>query len=155
MDYAALFKAIGVCLISVIFEALGTSKEGKIWFENLKKPKYSFPFWMWYIVGFLFYIICGLIAYRIFIYSNSNEYLLSLLLLMVMMFGNGLTNFILFRIRSLNLYYFSIFPFCIILILLYLQLRRFDIISSWILLPYLIWGIYDIYLLHSLWKLNK
>ena len=67
MNYFALLMAVGLCLVSVLFEALGTSKQGKAWFEHLHQPKYSFSFWVWYIIGGLYYIICGIIAYRIFL----------------------------------------------------------------------------------------
>jgi len=47
MDWIALLKIVGICLISIIIEAVSATKEGKNWFENLKQPKYSFSFSFW------------------------------------------------------------------------------------------------------------
>lgn len=154
MNYTALIQTIGLCLASVLFEVAGTTKSGKLWFENLKMPAYSLPFTIWYIVGGLYYVICGIIAYRLFA-MPGNELFVRLVPLGLMMLTNGMGNFLLFRLRSLAWFYFSLFPFTIILLYLYIQLLQTDMISSWVLLPYLIWLIYDFYYLHTLWKLNK
>jgi tryptophan-rich sensory protein len=154
MNYTALFQAIGLCFVFVLIEAAGTTKSGKIWFENLKKPRFSLPFMVWYIVGGLYYVICGIIAYRIFA-APDTELLLRLLPLGLMMLANGTGNFLLFRLRSVAWFYISLFPFTAILLFLYVQLLQTDKISSWVLLPYIIWLIYDFYYLHALWKLNK
>jgi tryptophan-rich sensory protein len=66
MNWTALFMTLGLGILSIIFEILGMSKQGKIWFESLRQPKLSFPFWVWYIIGGPYYIICGIISYRIF-----------------------------------------------------------------------------------------
>ena len=42
MDWTALFKTIGLCLISILIEAASATKDGKKWFENLKQP--SLPY---------------------------------------------------------------------------------------------------------------
>lgn len=154
MNYTALFQAIGLCFASVLIEAAGTTKSGKAWFESLKKPPFSLPFKVWYIVGGLYYIICGVIAYRLFTIPD-NGVLVRLLPLGLMMLANGIGNFLLFRLRSLAGLYISLFPFSLILLILYIQLLRTDEISSWVLLPYMIWLIYDFYYMNALWKLNK
>ena len=154
MNYTALLQAVVLCFLSVLFEAAGTTKSGKVWFENLKKPSFSLPFKVWYIVGGLYYIICGIIAYRLFAIQD-NDFLLRLFPLVLMMLANGIGNFLLFRLRSLIWFYISLFPFTLILLVLYIQLLQTDKISSWVLLPYMLWLIYDFYYLHSMWKLNK
>src|SRR5215213_1310408 len=108
MDYRAFIVAVVICIASVIFEALGTSKKGKEWFEKLRQPKLSFPFWVWYIIGGMYYIICGVIAYRIFSRREHPYFLAAFILLVAMMFLNGMTNFLLFKWRSVKAFYFSI-----------------------------------------------
>jgi benzodiazapine receptor len=153
MNYSALFYTIIFCLVSVLIEAIGTTKSGKIWFENLEKPSFSLPFTVWYLVGGLYYLICGIIAYRLFVIPDAD--FLRLFPLGLMMLANGIGNYLLFRLKSLFWFYISLFPFALILIILFLQLLQIDKISSWVLLPYMIWLIYDFYYLHALWKLNR
>jgi tryptophan-rich sensory protein len=153
MDYTALFKALAICLASILFEAAGTTRDGKVWFESLKKPPYSLPFKIWYIVGGLYYIICGTIAYRLF--ANSSDLSAEIILLAIMMLLNGAGNFLLFRLRSLKAFHLCMYPFTLLTLTLYILLLRKDTVSSWILLLYLIWLIYDFYYLYALWKTNK
>ena len=154
MNYTALFETLGLCLVSVLIEAAGTTRSGKIWWEALKQPPYSISLKIWYVVGGLYYLICGVIAYRLF-NMEGDDVFLRLLPLGLMMLVNGAGNFLLFRLRSLKGFYLSLYPFTVIIIILYVQLLKIDTTSSWVLLPYMIWLIYDFYYLHAIWKLNR
>lgn len=154
MDWIALLKTLGLCLISIIIELISYSKEGTTWFKNLRQPKYSFPFSIWFVVGGLYYIICGIIAYRQFI--NSTEiFTLPIILLTVMMVINGLSNFILFKFRSLKWFAWVSLPFTCVLIWLIITLFQADKISAALAGIYLLWLGYDFYYFIELLKLNK
>jgi len=148
-----LLETILLCLISIVIEAVSTTKDGKQWFENLKQPKYSLPFSFWYVVGGLYYIICGIIAYRQFAASNI-IFSLPIIILAVIMIINGLTNLLLFRFRSLETFYWVIYPFMALLISLIAILLKRDVFSAWLAFIYLAWLMYDLYYLYNLWKLN-
>ena len=154
MDWIALLKTLGLCLISIIVELISYSKEGKTWFENLRQPKYSFPFAVWYIVGGLYYIICGIIAYRLF-HNSTRIFILPVILLISMMLLNGLPNFILFKFRSLKLFSWTFFPFICVFIWLIIVLFQTDKISAGLAGIYLLWLGYDIYYFLGLFKLNR
>lgn len=152
MDWISLYKTIGLCLISIAIEAFSATKEGKVWFESLRQPKHSFPFSFWYTVGGIYYIICGIIAYRQF---HSSEALpASIILLTIMMIINGLTNFILFKFRSLKVFYWVLYPFGLLVVTLILSLYSTDLISAGLAFIYLLWLCYDLYYFKMLWKLN-
>ena len=153
MDWSALIKTIVLCLISIIIEAVSATKDGKKWFENLKQPKYSMSFNFWYVVGGLYYLICGVIAYREF--QNSTDiFTLPILLLTLIMLINGLTNFILFKFRSLKMFYLVLYPFIALFIAITILIQR-DKISFWLASIYLAWLIYDVYYFLNLWRLNR
>lgn len=153
MDWIALLKTIGLCLISIVLEAVSATKEGKTWFENLKQPKSSFPFSVWYLVGGLYYIICGVIAYRLF-HASEAAFSLPILLLTLIMLMNGLTNFILFKLKSLKLFYWVLYPFFLLFMGLMIILFPSDKLSFWIASLYLLWLCYDLYYFRALWKAN-
>lgn len=154
MDWIALSKAVGLCLISIVLEAVSATKDGKKWFENLRQPTYSFSFSFWYVIGGLYYIICGVIAYRQF--DRSPDILtLPIILLTLIMIANGLTNFILFRFRSLNVFYWVLYPFIALFIGLIIVLIKTDKISVGLAGIYLAWLMYDLYYFLNLWRLNK
>ena len=107
MDWTALIKTIGLCLISILIEALSATKEGKSWFDHLKRPKYSFSLRIWYFVGAIYYIIFGIIGYRQFS-SPLAIFSPSIFLLIAVMILNGMSNFIIFKYRSLKWFYLVI-----------------------------------------------
>lgn len=153
MDWIALLKTIGLCFISIIIEAVSATKVGKKWFENLQQPKYSFSFSFWYVIGGLYYIICGVIAYRQF--HNSTDIVnLPIILLAILMVINGLTNVILFKFRSLKIFYIVLYPFIALFIGLIIALLQTDKISAGLASIYLVWLVYDLYYFLNLWRLN-
>lgn len=154
MDWIALLKTVGLCLISIIIEAVSATKDGKKWFENLRQPKYSFSFSFWYIIGGLYYIICGIIAYRQF-HSSTDIFTLPIILLTLIMVINGLSNFILFKFRSLKMFYLVLYPFIALFIGLIILLIQTDKISAGLASIYLAWLAYDLYYFLNLWRLNK
>src|SRR5215475_569541 len=114
MSWIALFKAFGLCLISVVIEAISATRDGRKWFEGLKRPKYSFPLQAWYIVGGVYYLIFGIIAYRQFA-SGAKFMAPAIILLFLVMIANGLSNFIIFKYRSVKWFYLIMYPFALLL----------------------------------------
>lgn len=153
MDWMALIKTIALCLVSIIIEALAATKKGRTWFQQLKRPKYSFSLQVWYFVGAIYYVIFGIIAYRQFL-NNSNIISASIILLGLVMILNGLSNFIIFKYRSLKWFYLVVYPFGLILLTLIIVLLLTDKISALLASLYFLWLIYDLYYGYNMWKLN-
>ena len=153
MIWMALYKTIGLCLVSIIIEAISATKEGMKWFGNLKRPKYSFPLKIWYVVGSIYYILFGIATYRQFAHGKSFS-AVSILLLTFVMIVNGLSNFVLFKYRSLKWFYLIIYPFTLILLTLVIVLWKDDQISAGLVFLYLLWLGYDLYYGYNTWKLN-
>lgn len=154
MIWAALLKTIGVCLVSIIIEAISATKDGVKWFGSLKRPKYSFPMKTWYVVGAIYYILFGIATYRQFALGKSFSSL-PILLLTFVMIVNGLSNFVLFKFRSLRWFYLIIYPFFLVLLTLVIVLWEDDKISAGLVSLYLLWLFYDLYYGYNIWKLNS
>jgi tryptophan-rich sensory protein len=154
MDWIVLLKTIGLCLLSIFIEAISATKAGKLWFEGLQQPKYAFAFTFWYVIGGLYYVICGTIAYRQFL-DSEELFSTPILLLTLIMICNGLTNFILFKFRSLKMFYWALFPFILIFVGLIISLLQTDMVSVVLASIYLAWLCYDVYYFRMLWKLNR
>jgi tryptophan-rich sensory protein len=153
IDLTALIKTITLCLLAIIIEAVSATKDGKKWFVELKQPKYSFSLSFWYFIGGLYYLAFGVIGYRIF-QTNPDIISLGAVLLILIMLINGFTNFILFKFRSLKIFYLVLYPFALMVIGLILTLSEIDKFSAILAALYLIWLGYDIYYFYTLWKLN-
>jgi tryptophan-rich sensory protein len=154
MDWPALYKTIGLCLISILIEAASYTKSGKAWFEQLRQPRYSISLKVWYVVGSVYYLLFGIIAYRQF--RNYGSIIsASIILLALVMLLNGLGNFIIFKYRSVKWFYLVIYPFGLILLTLIFVLLQHDVISAILASLYFLWLIYDLYYGYRLWKLNE
>ncbi len=154
MDWSAFLKTGGLCLISILIEAASYTKSGKEWFEQLRQPKYAISLKVWYVVGTMYYLLFGIIAYRLF--ANSATFFSpQILLLIVVMLLNGLGNFIIFKYRSLKWFYLVIYPFAFLLLTLIIVLLPHDIISAMLASFYFLWLFYDLYYGYRLWKLNE
>jgi tryptophan-rich sensory protein len=154
MIWIAFMKAMGLCLVSLIIETISATKKGVKWFGSLKRPKYSFSMKVWYVVGALYYIIFGVATYRQFAIGKS-FFSATILLLTFVMIINGLSNFVLFKYRSLKWFYWIIYPFILILLTLILLLWKDDKISASIIFLYFLWLFYDLYYGYNIWMLNK
>jgi tryptophan-rich sensory protein len=108
---------------------------------------------VWYFVGAVYYVIFGIIGYRQFS-TNSSVVSTAIILLVLVMIVNGLSNFIIFKYHSLKWFYLIIYPFGLLLFALITVLAVNDELSAILASLYLSWLIYDIYYCYSLWKLN-
>jgi tryptophan-rich sensory protein len=154
MDWPALYKTLGLCLVSILIEAASYTRTGKAWFEQLRQPCYSISLKVWYFVGAVYYILFGIVAYRQF-RDYGNIISASIILLTLVMVLNGLGNFIIFKYRSLKWFYLMIYPFGLILLCLVIVLVRHDMISAVLVSLYLVWLFYDLYYAYRIWKLNE
>jgi tryptophan-rich sensory protein len=153
MDWSALYKTLGLCLVSILIEAASYTRSGKKWFEQLRQPRYSISLKVWYFVGAVYYILFGLIAYRQFS-KHVNLFSATMVLLVLIMLLNGLGNFIIFKYRSLKWFYLVIYPFGLILLTFVIILLQHDPLSAGLASLYLMWLFYDLYYGYRLWKLN-
>ena len=154
MLWAAILKTFALCGISIIIEAISATKEGKQWFDGLKRPKFSFSLKVWYFVGAIYYLVFGTVAYRQFA-RGTTFFSASIVLLTVMMLINGLSNFIAFKYRSLKWFYLIIYPFAVLLLALIITLwKNNDKPSAVLASSYLLWLLYDVYWAYNMWKLN-
>lgn len=154
MDWPALYKTLGLCLVSILIEATSYTKSGKKWFEQLRQPRYSISLKVWYFVGAVYYLLFGIVGYRQFSYHGT-FISASIILLAFVMLLNGLGNFIIFKYRSVKWFYLVIYPFGLILLTLIVVLLRQDLISAVLASLYFLWLIYDLYYGYRLWKLNE
>jgi tryptophan-rich sensory protein len=153
MDWIVLLKTFALCLMSIIIEGFSATKGGRRWFENLIQPRVAFPLYVWYIIGVIYYILCGIIAYRLF-HRSGASFTPEIILLTVIMIINALTNFILFNYRSLKWFYVVLYPFTGLFTAFILVLLRSDPVSAALAGVYACWLVYDLYYFRRLWKLN-
>lgn len=149
-----IIKTIGLCLTSIILEAMSVSKEDKQWFEQLHQPKYAPSLLGWTVAGIFYYIICIIVGYNQF-QSQAGYFSSETILLVKIMVVNVIMNFILFKLRSIKTFYALLYPFIILISVFAIILFKINKVSSALVIMYLFWLCFDLYYFHRLWQLNS
>src|SRR5262245_19742293 len=98
--YAFISSTI-VCVVAAVLEGLCAGKNVKSYFAELKQPQYSPPFWVWTIIGGLFYVTFFFVLYRVLRrYDGAASRVATIILILVMMLLNALWNYLFFRARK-------------------------------------------------------
>ena len=151
----ALLTSLGVCGAAAALEGACAGNNVKSFFASLRLPAYSAPLWVWSIIGLLYYLIFFFVLYQLLTFNNGSALRSATIVLVVLMMTlNALTNYIIFRARNLHLSFIvgSLFP--VLDIALFVLLIKLDDLATWTLIPYLLYRIYAVWWGYALWKQN-
>ncbi|MDZ5784599.1 TspO/MBR family protein [Marinococcus luteus] len=126
-----------------------------VWYAELNKPWYLVPLWFFIVVGVLYYIMGTVILYRQ-MDKIDESYLrkAALVLTLIMLVGNEVWNYLFFGLQSTFLGFIGLIPFTLVVGLLAYTLKKIDVFSFSILLPYILWLLYDLIWAFSLYMQN-
>lgn len=152
---SAILISLLICAVAAGLEGLFAGKNVKSFLAKLRVPKFSPPFWLWAIIGVLYYLICFAIIFRILRYSdNFSIRYTAFALILVVMAVNAFWNYFFFRRE--NLFAASVLGvfYSIAAIALFVCLWQFDYLAAYVLIPYLLYLFYAFYWSYGLLKLN-
>jgi translocator protein len=152
---AAAIASIGICLVMAAIEGLCAGKHVKAFFSGLTFPRYAAPLWLWSVIGAGYYAVFGVILFRLLRSPDASLIKTTALMLIVaMMLGNGLTNYVIFRARDLRASFAIGAVFPVADLALFILLLRLDSTAAALLVPYLIYRVYAVWWGYALWRLN-
>ncbi|MCB0461143.1 MAG: tryptophan-rich sensory protein [Flavobacteriaceae bacterium] len=155
LNIKTLLISVAVCLVFALIEGLlAGGVDVYAFFENLNQPSFSLPVWVWFLAGGFYYIMCIAMLYNVFIAQVSTKRNISLVLLLSMMVTNTFWNILFFRLNELHYSFIGLLIFILIVLVLFVSLWKFQKKTAWILLPYLVWLVYDFFWMWDIWKLN-
>ncbi len=126
------------------------------WYPTLEKPWLDVPFWVFITVQIGYYLICGVILYRILkLFSPGRRRNASLTLLLTMMVCAEIWNYLFLGLKSTTGGWIGMMLFTLIVIATYAHLRKADRYSSNLLIPYLSWLVIDNVWIFELWRVNR
>lgn len=123
-------------------------------YNQLTKPTFSPPSYIFPIVWLILYILMGVSSYLIYI-STSQYRTVALRLYAIQLFFNFFWSIIFF---GFNMYLFAfIWIWCLIMIIILMILVFYHVnpLAAYLQIPYLIWCIFAAYLNYSIFMLNK
>jgi tryptophan-rich sensory protein len=150
----ALVLSLTLCAVGAALEGLFAGRGVKQQMASLRMPPNAPPFWVWMIIGGLYYVICFAVSLRLLLLPGSSERMIALVLLGILMFINALWNYFFFRARSPWRAYLLGWPYGAIVLALFALLWAIDRLAALFLLPYLVYLIYASAWSYRVAKLN-
>lgn len=123
------------------------------WYSFLNKPSFSPPNWLFGPVWTLLYFLIGISFYRIWTLNNKkSKWLVKFFLLHLVL--NTLWSIIFFGLKNPGLAFFEIVVLWSTIVYMIIKLIKIDKLSTYLLVPYLLWVSFATLLNFSIWKLN-
>jgi tryptophan-rich sensory protein len=152
----AIVYSVAVCALGALLEGAFAGSGVRQRLASLRLPSYAVPFWGWMVIGALYYVICFVVLYRLFLLPTSRGRAAAFGLIGALMFINAFWNYFFFRTRNLFHAYLLGLPYGAVAISLFLLLvLRLDAVAAWSFCPYLLYLFYATVWGYRTWKLNS
>jgi translocator protein len=152
----AVLITLAICVVSAILEGLMAGGNVKQYFARLQQPRYAVSLKAWYAIGALYYVVCGVVLYRMLRHpENTDIRIIAFALIVAMMSANAVWNYIFFRARNLFISFLAFGPYIVVTLSLIFALSRFDQIAASLICLYLLYLVYAITWSYRLWNLNR
>ncbi|SDM17833.1 Tryptophan-rich sensory protein (benzodiazepine receptor homolog) [Catalinimonas alkaloidigena] len=151
----ALGTAIGVCFVLALLGNVFTGDALETWYLPLQKPDFLIPLWAFTAIGLLYYVLFGVVLYRVLTrIQEARVRRQALLLTLAVLVGNEAWNFAFLGMRSTWNGFVGILLFLIPVLWLAWTLRHHERLSGWLVTCYAVWVLYDVLWTYALWQLN-
>ena len=148
--------AISICILSAVLEGVMAGGNVKQYFARLRQPRFAISLKGWFAIGAIYYVVCGVVLYRMLRYDGDVIVRnLAFVLLMLMMIANALWNYIFFRARNLFVSVIAFGPYIAVTLALIITLSLFDLIAAGLVFIYSLYLVYATAWAYRLWNLNR
>ncbi len=153
-NFTSLSGFVALCLsISAIGGAV-THTSVNTWYQELEKPIYTPPDWVFSPVWISLYLMMGISAWLIWLNADSKARRYPLTVFGVQLVLNLAWSFIFFGARAVGWAFIEI---CFLWIAIAANIRVFwqvDKLAGWLLVPYIMWVTYAVVLNGAIYSLN-
>ncbi len=146
---------VGLCLLSGFAGSSATLPEITGWYQQIQKPSWTPPDWIFGPVWTLLYILMGIAASRVWAKRKESSVFYPLALFLLQLALNTAWSFIFF---GQHLLFWALIEILILLsaiALTWMSFRKIDSLAGYLFIPYLIWVIFATYLNAAIWWLNR
>ncbi len=150
MSYAI---ALALCAVAAVFEGLCAGRNAMAKLLALRQPSWSPSPGAWLLVGLAWYAICYTSLARLLPLWPQDKW--PVLLLCALMLANGLANFFQFRLERLDLSFFYLFPYWLLLGAFLWLACPIDALVCAMFGAYAAYQLYAAAWAYRLWQLNR
>lgn len=135
--------SVAVCQAAGLLGAIFTFSSIENWYNNLNQPSFRPPNWLFGPAWAFLYTLMGISLYRIWIKgTDKKEIRDALKLFAVHLIFNSTWSIVFFGLRDIPLSLINIIVLLALIVLVMIKFYKIDKKASFILLPYLAWGIF-------------
>lgn len=152
----AILLSLGICAASAILEGVLAGRNVKQYLAGLRSPSYALPLWAWFVIGGLYYVIWGVVLYRMLRHEGGTSIRnIAFALLLLMMGINAFWNYVFFRAGNLFVSFLAFTPYIVFAIALFVCLMQLDQLAACLILLYMLYLVYATQWAYRLWQLNR
>lgn len=141
-------------IIPIVFGILSSVFSGNFnTYQEISKPKFAPPGFIFPIVWFILFIFMGISSYLIY-KSNSYDKEKSLLIYNIQLIVNFFWSIIFFRLKNYFLAFIWIILLLVLIIIMFSRFYKINKISAYLQIPYIIWVVFATILTYSIYALN-
>lgn len=152
---AALLLCIGVCFAAAAIGAAFTSPNVPGWYENLNKPPWTPPSWVFGPVWSLLYLLMGISAWLVWRRTGLGAAVLPLTLFGIQLLLNVAWSVLFFGLRSPGAALIDIVLLWFAILATVIAFWWRSAPAAWLMLPYLAWVSFAVALNLAIWNLNR
>jgi len=142
----------GICVAAAGLEGLAAGNQVRVVLGALKAPRFAPPLWLWYVIGFLYYVTCFVVLGRVL--ATAAIMRGALVLTLLLMFLNTLWTYVFFRKQHLALSAAIAACYLPTTVLLAYYLWISDRTAAWAFVPYMIYLFYGSWWSYRVWQEN-
>lgn len=154
MKWIKLIISLLLPQVAGIIGTVFTVKSIPTWYAALNKPSFNPPNWIFGPVWITLYVMMGISFFIIWIKKDvpNSGFLFSLFILQLIL--NALWSIIFFGLKSPGFAFLEIIFLWLAILLCVIYFYKESVISSVLLIPYLLWVSYASLLNYFLWQMN-
>jgi tryptophan-rich sensory protein len=144
--------ALGICVIAAGVESLCAGRDPLAKLKATKQPSWSLPAAVWVLIGIAWYGICFVGLVQLLPFWPVAK--LPVALLVALMLANAAANIFQFRMQRLDLAFFYLFPYWILLASFLWAACALDRLTCALFAIYAAYQIYAAFWSYALWRMN-
>lgn len=145
--------AVTICAIIAFVEGLCAGRDPMKQLRALRQPWWAPPTVVWILIGVFWYAICLTALTRLL--PHYQEHPRTIWLLILLMLANAGANIPQFRLQRLDIAFFYLFPYWVLLAAFVWRIRYFDPVSTVLFTIYAAYQLYAAAWAWTLWRLNR
>ena len=146
--------SIAIPLAVGALSALLSMGSMELYTQQITKPPFSPPAWVFPVVWTVLYILMGISAAGVYLAPKSKERSRGLNLYIVQLAVNFFWSLFFFNAQAFGFSVLWLLLLWVLVLLMILSFSKVDMKSAWLQLPYLAWLTFAAYLNLGVWYLN-